>query len=231
MSTNTPAQPSKEAPIPLLPDLKVIRDSYCNQTITDKVIRSLQKKRPDLIADIAFEINKPSNYRVGGRLANPLYQRRAQAICDYLKDESSKEIESPATNLGLIDLIFELSRRIAKVYDLPDLDFFGTSIAEGPDHPLLPLAPPSNHPDSEGVTSELRDRIVALIYERAPRLFYELAEERIRQLRLKCVLKDLHKALENLAPEGAPTTTTARTPIIREINSRLHKMCGCPDIK
>ncbi len=219
----SPMSSNPENTPPALPALPVLRSNYCTQEMTNEAISFLQRRQPDLIATLASQQRR-------GRGGNSMYYRSLNDVENYLTYEASKEIQITQTALGMVDLLFELSRRIAAACDLQEVQLVGKSLAEGPDSPLVPLAGRSDLPESLGVTPDLADHIVRLVYEQSPRLFYELGEQYIRQLRTNALTRKLDTALTALEPHGAPKTKTPRIRLTQEINWRLHKMCGCPQV-
>lgn len=221
MNSNTPSPSAQQTPLPPLPELKVIRDTYCDQEMTDTVIRFLQEKRPDLVEAMTHQLKLEQN---------SMYDRRINAALHYLQTEASKEIEIPETRLGRLDLMWELTRRIAEVYGLLDVYLHGDPLAEGPDQPLPPLAPPGPFKEGHGITTALENTVAHLIYERRPDIIYELSEQMRRRMRIQEIDAQFFSFIHTeLRPElGIRDDLGASTKLLKALRLRVHQMMGLP---
>src|SRR5262245_21374296 len=88
--------------LPLLPDLAVIRNTYCSQQVTDSIVGHLHERRADLIADLVKQEKRPlpdGHDDVHGKA----YGR----VIEYLREHADKGVVSPPTRLGMLDLLYE----------------------------------------------------------------------------------------------------------------------------
>src|SRR5690606_9746659 len=96
-------------PPPLI-DLPVYQEIYCNQEMTDTILKFLWDKKPESISELA---ELEYGFIAGGH--DGMYQRACGRISTFLREsEAAQEIVLPATRLGMLDLHYEMSRRIRK---------------------------------------------------------------------------------------------------------------------
>lgn len=160
------------ANLPKLVELPVYRDAYCSQEVTDQALSYLWSNRPDLVC--AQAVLERGNF-------DNVYVLELASIVEFFRNEASKHIEIPNTRLGMLDLLFEMSRRLRLVLDIPAWDVRGKSLAESengpmPDLPSLPIETLKGRDDYFGLTQEIADRIITDVYRAAPDLFFEKAE-------------------------------------------------------
>lgn len=212
--------------LPPLVELPVYRDTYCSQQMTDDALSLLWKRRSDLVRlQGALE---PSNY-------DQTYLMQLAAIVEFFRTEASKELAIPETRLGMLDLVYELSRRLRMALGIPPWELRGRALANSPDTPLPPL-PPLPIKTNKGVdtyfgmTQEIADRIIAATYVEAPELFYE----RVECLRRGDIwpwdtLNELKSVIRaNIQPEELKTVKSEDW-LLRGVNGeiayRLVKLC------
>lgn len=172
---NNPADQSPYGSLSYLPDLlnsPVLREQYCNQKMTDTALEYLWLKRPDRVRiQGALE---PKNY-------DSVYVMELAVIVDFFRKEAINEIAIPETRLGMLDLLFELSRRLRLALDIPEWELRGRPLAETPDAPLpplpvIPIAVTKGRSDYFGLTQAIADRVIEIAYKKAPHLFFERVE-------------------------------------------------------
>jgi hypothetical protein len=225
MSTNIPTQPSQQAPLPLLPDLKVIRDTYCSQAMTDKLIRFLQERRPDLLFRLLDEERM---------LRSVTFDKAARKVVTYLKDEARKDIDIPESFLGILDLMFELSRRLRQAANLPEITILGGPLSAGPDGPFPPLPTVKiNESSGHGLSQDLADRLLQASYTHQPRVWFEMAEEIRRTMHLaeaRATFDDfLKEAVAREVPSATPRDVSRLVhELTIEADRILHQMCNVP---
>lgn len=217
--------------LPPLIELPVLRSTYFGQEETDKALRYLWEKKPELVRKQAEQ--EPSNF-------DQAYIMQLAHIVDFLRNEASNEIDIPKTNLGMLDLLFELSRRLRRALDIKPWELRGCPLMDtpndlAPDLPSLQIKTSNGGENYHGVTQEMVDRIISGAYKDAPELFYQTAECLRRghiwpwdiSNQMKPVIQanispsDL-KALRN---EGLLIRT-----VQREIARRLVKYCEINDV-
>ena len=102
-----------------LPHLPVMRETYCTQEMTDKIIDLLwqYEENKDLPRDVDLDL--PRLVRLA-TIDNHYYSDRIEEFyytLEYIEREIKKFIPVPETNLGYVDLGFEMDRRICASVD------------------------------------------------------------------------------------------------------------------
>lgn len=172
---NNPTDQSPYGSLSHLPELleyPVIREKYCNQKMTDTALEYLWLKRPDRVRiQGALE---PKNY-------DSVYVMELAVIVDFFRNEASTEIDIPQTRLGMLDLLFELSRRLRLALNIPEWELKGKPLAESPDDPMpalpvMPIEVVKGRDDYFGLSQKIADRVIEGAYKKAPHLFFERVE-------------------------------------------------------
>lgn len=206
----------KSPDLPPLPELPVIRDTYCSQEMTDALVRHLQEERPDLIAELVRVETKG--------LIIDVHAKACESIIGYLREKSDK-VHVPPTRLGMLDFLYELCRRIRKAYDLPERPLLGKPLAPGPEGPFPPMINKPVWVSKSGkpsVDQGLADEIIKSAYQKRPDIFYEYAEQMIRQIRGY----EINQALGDFIKDLLPDEHKIFWPEIKsEAHSRLNNMC------
>lgn len=218
MREHSKDQPSDSTALHPLPVLPVLRGAWCDQATTDAAISFLEKNKSELLLELLAEENGP-------RLSSYL-----NIAYEALEEVEAGGAALPATGLGKIDLIYELSRRLRRAYGLVDVPPLGTPFAAGPDKPLPPLV---RLAVSEGaarrgdVTQEMADHALQVTYERRPDLWYALAEEYRLQMRLFAV-DEFRALLQKVLDEeyGPRKNNWTDGELFMEAVRRIYKMCG-----
>ncbi|GLS99244.1 hypothetical protein GCM10007897_06230 [Sphingobium jiangsuense] len=155
--------------VPPLLELPVYQEKYCSQAVTDNALSYLWANRPDLVAAQA---------EVESRNFDNVYIMELAAIVEFFRDEASKHIEIPTTRLGMLDLLFEMSRRLRLALGIPAWEVRGRPLAESENGPMpdLPSYPIETGKGEMGLTQEMADRIIEAAYRAAPHLFFERVE-------------------------------------------------------
>lgn len=150
-----------------LPRLKVLREDYCSQEVTDLAIGWLETHRPDLIENLMlYEHWRQQDYR--------------EAAWDILEFLTEQKIPIPTTLIGRMDLVAELTRRGRSAAGLPEIAPSGKPLAAGPDEPLPSLADLEiceRSKQKDHLTQEMADRVLRIAYDRRPDLWIAAAEE------------------------------------------------------
>ena len=219
--TSNGIEKSRENPAALhpLPGLKVLRDTWCSQQTADKAIDYLQAHHPALLQELLAE-------EEGRRSA--AYLNVAHGILDALAEEG---VELPATSLGKMDLMCELSRRLRKAYGLFEVPPRGKPLAAGPDQPLpkLPRLAISEGAARRGkVTQEMADRILQSSYDEQPALWFALAEEYRHQMHLYAVdaFREVLARLLAGAVDKDQRNVFTENELFIEAVRRIYAMCG-----
>jgi len=133
-------------------EFPVIRSAYCDQETTNRVIAYLAAQTPDLIAQLTEEEKQPFPESRGARFREICY-----SIGAHIREAESRDVELPETRLALVDLLYELSRRIRKAQGLNEIPMLGKALAPSPQGPFpqLPV----------GSAQKLVDKLCTQIYE------------------------------------------------------------------
>ncbi len=111
----------KLLPLPVLP---VERDEHCSQEMTDAIISELEKNYKDALTDVFFAENESRTF--------VHHEPYINIIADVM-EKVSKTMPLPTDYLGLIDLAYELSRRIRKAKGLADIPTEGFELQDVPE--------------------------------------------------------------------------------------------------
>ncbi len=206
-----------EADLPL-PRLTPLRETWCSQQQVDAACDFLSRQKPEMIRQFV-------QHEDAERLSE--YFDFAYEILDTLAEGG---VDVPPTQLGKIDLMCELSRRICQAYGLPEFPPRGQPLAAGPDQPLPPLAKLNIDPGgaSRGnFTQEMADSVLAKAYADRPDLWYLLAEEHRHDMRLFAG-DEMRALLGRDAQQSFPDKWNDWTPneLFIEALRRIDKMCG-----
>ena len=230
--------------------MTIMREAYCNQEMTDNAIDFLQSARPELAKRLLE----------GLRALPETFPETLEQIRAFLDAEAAKgAILIPATYLGMIDLLFELSRRFEaaygwpwpvyrpkdgrspftgaeaeKVVEAPHFTVRGKPLTDNlqPPLPPLPSLAVSERNQKKGLRQDLADHVLSKLYELHPQLWIELSEEMRRQLLFVRTERLLLPRLEALLKDDRRFQTTAdRYLFITEIRRRISSMCELPFYK
>ncbi len=158
--------------VPEYVSLAVLREDYCDQETVDAALQLLWKEKPAFL-----QVQGHLEYK---GIDQPYLMELAQ-IVDFFKQEAKDKVSIPQTRLGMLDLIFELSRRLRKSLGLEDRKIMGKPLAESiespmPSLPVLPIKTLEGRNDYFGVTQEVVDDIIASVEKQYPYILFELVE-------------------------------------------------------
>lgn len=147
-------------PLPPLVELPVYRGIYCSQEMTDKILRHLWEKKPELVRGLVSEEMRPLP---DGH--DDMHGKACERIIVYLREKASEDIDIPPSRLGMLDLLYELSRRLRKGLGLAEVPVFGKPLASGPEGPFpvlieQPIQLPKNKKLEIQITQELADEVL-----------------------------------------------------------------------
>ena len=124
--------PEPRSELRSLPVLPMLRQTYCPQNIVDYAIRYIQEHNPPLLVEFA------EAERGRGDYTN--YGDACYGIAEFLSHASEHDpIPLPHTNLGMLDIVYELSRRVRQAYGLSPIRPLGRPLSEGPYQSFPPL--------------------------------------------------------------------------------------------
>lgn len=170
--------------LPILTNLPVYRETYCDQKTTDAVLGALWEQRPDLIAPMVAVEAEPDVKTA----RHYDYRRVAGKIIEYVRKAPEFSAMAPPSRLGMLDLIYELTRRIRYSLKLPPLPIEGRDFApsdQGPFPNIDSYIIDTNSYTNSYYTKIGKDKIsfvLAEVYRISPGAFYELAEQYRRNI-------------------------------------------------
>jgi len=209
---------------PPLIDLPVISETYCSQAMTNDVLASLWADEPEAVAEMAYEERRDPPWN---RTWD--YYEGCHDIEVYL-NKALVRIPHSNKSLVVLHLLYEVSRRLRKSFDLTDVRVFGIALApsiEGPFPPLMELEMFETHA-SEGMTQPLCDEVCRRAYDKDPTLMYELSEW-TRRLLYSFPLNIKFEALlqnEIIATGLVVDRYLVNNPWTIELTRRLIRMCA-----
>jgi hypothetical protein len=161
-------------PLRSLPELPVLRDSYCSQETVNRIVRWIHDNHPEWLMKLLAE---ESGNRAGHYL-------ETSELLSKLKKHAYNEVEGVTPYLGEIDLIYEIDRRLRKAYDFSELLPRGKPLAPSPNGPFPPMLVLKISPINEkrGATQEIVDTVLADFYNQRPDLWFAAGEAAQRRL-------------------------------------------------
>ncbi|MCB1682403.1 MAG: hypothetical protein H6858_08570 [Rhodospirillales bacterium] len=142
-------------PLPVLP---VERDEYCSQEMTDAIITELENKHKDTLQNII-----ENEFPVRADFHGKGYEIAIGTVIH----EIGRKLPVPETDLGCIDLAYELGRRIRKAMDLPDTPTEGWELQQIHEYILH---------NKLTLDHQTAKEILQSYYEAKPDLWYAYAE-------------------------------------------------------
>jgi len=220
MASDNPTPSSVALPPP--PALPVIRESNCSQEMTDKAIAYLWEKAPALVSQqLALE---PLNF-------DHTYLTQLKRIIDFLKKNGPEFGELPKTRTGMLDLLFELSRRLRVVGGIPEWEIKGKPLYDPATRPILKL--PRTIAEEKPANSifyvpqDVIDRIINSACMKEPELFYDYAESLRRGgIYGPQIFEEMKALIKKIALPDEKIDTTKIGVIGGEIIIKLRKACG-----
>lgn len=214
--------------LPPMPELPVIRDTYCSQDMADKAISYLWEKKSDLLLKMMnAEKREFIQYDYTRYIPDYLGQ-----VIRFLRKEASQDIALPETDLGMMDLSFELSRRLRKARGLPEYKIPGRPLAAGPEGPFPPELPhlPILDKVPLNLNQEQIDSIIDRAYKQRPDLFWELVEYMRRGLiHGGSAHNELTFLFKDFLPDSVESSDlNSLYKITGEAYKRLGKLCDIP---
>lgn len=207
--------------LPPLPELQVIRETWCSQAATDAVLSYLWRHAPHLVQrQLKLE---HLNY-------DQTYLMELSHIIDFFTKVAAKEVDVPTTHLGMLDLLFELSRRLRVAASLPEWHIRGKPLSDGPQDqmPKMPVMPIHSAAESSPffITQNQTDRIIEDAYKLRPDLFYDLAEALRRGgIGHHGIFNELKLVFQKASLSGDNLTPSKAARIGAEAARRLRVLC------
>jgi hypothetical protein len=209
--------------VPEYVSLAVLREDYCDQETVDAALQLLWKEKPAFL-----QVQGHLEYK---GIDQPYLMELGQ-IVDFFKQEAKDKVSIPQTRLGMLALIFELSRRLRKSLGLEDRKIIGKPLAESiespmPSLPVLPIKTLEGRNDYFGVTQRVVDDIIASIEKKYPYILFEFVEvlrhERIWPWDVVAELNRLCLEVSNVDTQDKEYTTW----LLRCVSSELGRRISC----
>lgn len=214
---------NKVLKISQLIDLSVYRDVYCDQETTDKALRHLCSARPDLVQELA---EQEMRGLPDGRDA--LYGKKCGNIIHYFRQDAPQDELLDISRLGMLDLLYELSRRLRRVLGLLEIPVLGEPLVDAPNDKLPQIVQTKVWTSSTGkqpVSQEFADRALAEFFEKYPALVFEVSEQQRRLMRTYEINGECNMKLRGLLSKEEE----AKWPyLLGELTTRIHHMCKIP---
>lgn len=183
-------------PLRALPELPVIRHAYCSKETVDAAVSWLSSERSDLLMKLLDEETA---------IRNIMYYEAIAKIMNVLRKEAGAQIDVPQTELGMVDLLYEISRRLRKAYGLTDIPPRGKPLAPSPNGPFPPMlaVKVSQRNEERGATQEIVDTVLADFYDQRPDLWFVASEAAQRNLGFGIVQREMWSLLrKNILKRG-----------------------------
>ncbi len=208
---------SRKVVVMPLPRLKVLREDYCSQAVTDLAISWVEAHRPELIENLMLH----EHWR---------QQDYSEAAWDILEYLTEAKVAIPTTLIGRMDLIAELTRRGRSAAGLPEIAPSGQPLASRPDQPLPPLVDLEicdHTKERNHVSQEMADRVLRIAYDKRPDLWLAVAEEQRHEVLLDATdqFRALLRKIVNAEYPGQDNMWAAIY-LYDEGILRIHRMCG-----
>lgn len=183
------------------------------------LIKHLEKERPDLVEMLIQRDKKAFDQGMHGRIF--------AHIIDYFRNKFDQPALVPPTRLGMLDLLFELWRRVHKSLGKDDLPVFGKPFAVGINGPFPTLI---NKPialakkEEDRLSQELVDEVIQSAYRQAPEIFYEFSE----QIRRVMYTYEINGAVNDLIKSFLQEKPDPWSTVLGSAQFRLRDMCAMP---
>lgn len=206
--------------------MEVLRNTYCSQELTDEVIEYLEEHNPESLLKLL-------DGEQGVRYVE--FSNAINCIADIIINDVSKVTSIPNDHLGLIDLLFEVSRRIRKAYDLAEVIPQGHPLTSGIDGVYLPLpiVEISEYAKKDGFTQEMVDKVLQESYMQKPDLWFALAEGSRSYIPIDALKIELNENLHGLSQKFFAIEITSLNAdwYYKEAVARVWKLCGISNLE
>lgn len=208
---------SHENDLPELVSLQVHRDTYLSQQRTDELCMLLWKKYPELVGLLAHEAKYPfPDCRIGR------FRSLIEELHIFFREEEKEGNIESLSLIQMVDLSWEVDRRIRKGIGVEEAPICGSSFIVDPSGPFpeWPEGKMSSYP-AKGMTQELSDELSKKIYEylveNQPEVLFAMTENDRRVLQegepdllVQSIAKKLTPEEYGLPARAAYTEFTAR---------------------
>jgi hypothetical protein len=198
-----------------LPRLDVVPESRCDQALVDSVLDYLQESRPDLVAELMEYANTDILE----------YNRAFDPIVNFLREEGHAKVRIPQESLQILDIVFELHRRVLVAAGNKAPVVKGEEVKFGP-APLvshLTRLPVSRH-SYYVFDQNFGDRVFDILCIQRPDIVYELAESERRCIPPPSAYEEYFSFMKEIHEE-IPTEGAQRVKLWLEARKRVIAMC------
>jgi len=175
--------PIEDVELPELIDLPVYREDYISQERVDELCKLAWKEQPYEIKRMVFherDHEGPFDRESG-------YYKGMAIIIDFIREEEKAGRIEPISMIAMVDLTYEISRRIRLATGYEDYKPYGIPIADGPEGPFPSIGQFDNwlsgqrdkEPIEVGADGE---KIYNQLCREHPEVMFSYAEERQRYL-------------------------------------------------
>ena len=195
-----------------LPKLDVEREGYCSKKMTDEVISYLERNAREKLLDcLGDEDRDPRD----------VHHKSYSSIIEFVSKEASKEIDVPKNHIGMVDLAFEITKRLrfANNYKAPVV--IGQPIAPAISGPYLEMV--SLPIGSRTADIEKIDRVLDAFYLRQKELCFALSEGLRKNHRLYTLDTDVISEVKRFSSDE-----TLLIHLYPELVARLGFICKIP---
>lgn len=170
--------------IPKLIDLPVYRTDYINQQQVDMYCKLVWKEKADVVGELAFEIDIP--FEDWGNVNIP---RKMAHIITYIRNIEKEKQLPPISMIGMVDLTYEILRRISIELGAGDVPIRGEQIAKTPFSPFPPVGQLQNYVwgDKNKEPKEYspeKEKLYYKLYKEHPEVIFAATELERRALRM-----------------------------------------------
>lgn len=213
---------NQQTELPPLIDLPVYRGTYMSQERTDELCRILWTKHPDLIATL-FQIEK------AGTEDRTKFAKTNTFVVEFLRNEEKAGHVEPISMIGMVDLLYELNRRVRKALGLNDVPVYGKAISPDPAGPFPPLVHKPileiNGKSHRGMTQETADRLAQNLYDIMAREHPEALYAYIEMWRRCLRSGEADWVIAQVARDITENEQVSWVHVAKDFESRITEMC------
>lgn len=175
-----------------LPRLKVVRETYCSQKIVDDACDYLQEYHAD---KLLLVLEEERTIRISA-----FYIALDKHVVKYIKEEMPKLFPIPDNLIGLVDLTYEISRRLRSAYELPIVFPKGIPLKKTSNGKIqsLPSLAISDSAVRAGLTQKIVDAVLNESCQALPEVWFAFAEAVRTNIFIYPVLDPFLKNFEQL---------------------------------
>jgi len=206
-------KPGKVTSLPQLIELPVLRAKYADQKTVDGALQYLWDNETEDVIAMANEEQWPYPDNRGTGFRKYCYNLGVSLR------ENAAELNIPDNKMALLDILFELSRRLRKTFDLPDISGFGNSLGVEPEGPFPPL------PNETGQDEHDVNKICQQLYQENPALMYALCEQSRLLIHTHEIEDDFSSLFDDITNDPLK-----KAPLKSGLKSRLDTLCSRPEV-